>query len=211
VISPFPRQPSTAFFDGKFYAVMVDPMLDGLHGFVAGKIPEGSRVLDVGCGTGALAFKLAPGCREVLGVDLSPRMIQYAEGERRKRGCLNVRFQTADAAHLDGIDGGAFDVAVMLLVLHEMPREFRMGVLLESLRVARKAMLVDFAAPMPWNVGGIRNRLIETAAGFRHFLYFSDFSRRGGLKGLIQEAGVVTLGFRTVDSGNVAVYTVSAK
>jgi predicted TPR repeat methyltransferase len=44
-----------------------------------------NRVLDIGCGTGLMGVELMKqfGCREIVGVDLSPRMLELA----RARGC----------------------------------------------------------------------------------------------------------------------------
>jgi ubiquinone/menaquinone biosynthesis C-methylase UbiE len=70
------------------------------------------RVLDVGTGTGlaaGLAAERFPEA-EVVGVDLSPRMIEIA---KRNHGGGNVRFEVADASALPFGDD-AFDLAVLL-------------------------------------------------------------------------------------------------
>lgn len=67
-------------------------------------------VLDVGCGTGSLALRLAPFAKAVHGLDLSPEMIRIARGKGREVG--NVRFhvgafddsfQVFKAGGLDGL------------------------------------------------------------------------------------------------------------
>jgi SAM-dependent methyltransferase len=73
------------------------------------------RVLDVGTGTGKgarLAARRFPSA-EVVGVDLSPRMI--AEAERLLPGDLGARvgFQVADAAKLP-FEDGEFDLVLLL-------------------------------------------------------------------------------------------------
>jgi SAM-dependent methyltransferase len=70
------------------------------------------RVLDVGTGTGlvaGLAAERFPGA-EVVGVDLSPRMVEIARGNH---GGGRVRFEVADAAALP-FEEGTFDLAVLL-------------------------------------------------------------------------------------------------
>ena len=42
----------------------------------------GARILDAGCGTGALAFELAKRGADVVGVDISPQLIDIAEKRR---------------------------------------------------------------------------------------------------------------------------------
>jgi len=64
--------------------------------------PEGSRILDVGCGPGNWALRAAralPGSL-VAGVDFSLPMVQRAEAKRRREGVLNCRFIAADARAL---------------------------------------------------------------------------------------------------------------
>lgn len=51
------RTPRSRIYDGRFYARVLDPFLSGLHGKLAQLVEPGGRVLDVGCGTGNLAFR----------------------------------------------------------------------------------------------------------------------------------------------------------
>ena len=40
---------------------------------------KGARILDAGCGTGALAFELATRGADVIGVEISPQLIEIAK------------------------------------------------------------------------------------------------------------------------------------
>lgn len=69
-------------------------------------------VLDIGCGTGSLALKLASSAAEVHGLDISEEMLRIARGKAEKQGADNVTFhcgpfdESFDAfgpASLDGI------------------------------------------------------------------------------------------------------------
>lgn len=71
----------------------------------------GERILDLGCGDGALTEKLVAAGADVLGVDASEAMVEAA----RRRG-LNAR--QGDASKLD-IDGG-FDAVFSNAALHWM-------------------------------------------------------------------------------------------
>lgn len=79
----------------------------------AAGISEGSRVLDVGCGTGAISRDAARvvGSGSVLGVDLSSRMIERARERARDQGLGNVSFLRADA-QVHPFSAGSFDIAV---------------------------------------------------------------------------------------------------
>lgn len=73
----------------------------------------GSRVLDIGCGTGvttvAIARRLGPGAR-CTGIDVSEPMVEAAR-RRAERSGLDVRFELADA-QTRVFDDGCFDLVV---------------------------------------------------------------------------------------------------
>ncbi len=73
------------------------------------------RVLDLGTGTGKAARVVARRFREaeIVGVDLSPAMIEQARGLLPPELAARVRFEVADATAL-GFDDGAFDLVVLL-------------------------------------------------------------------------------------------------
>ena len=79
---------------------------------------EGVRVLDVGCGTGRLAARLAErhGCL-VAGVDASPEMLAVARG----RVPPDVRLEHARAEQLP-FAAASFDRVAMTLVFHHLDR-----------------------------------------------------------------------------------------
>ena len=75
------------------------------------------RVLDVGCGTGALAYALAPLVAEVVGVDESAEHVAAAR-EHAPPGCS---FAVGNAESLD-FPYGDFDLVGCLRVLHHVRR-----------------------------------------------------------------------------------------
>jgi ubiquinone/menaquinone biosynthesis C-methylase UbiE len=82
---------------------------------------RGRRVLEVGCGTGALAVALAEEAR-VWAVDASPEMVDVA---RARAGAAHVGWRVADATALPFRDGW-FERVLMRLVIHliDRPRAF---------------------------------------------------------------------------------------
>ena len=49
--------------------------------------------------------------REAIGVDASPKALEIAEAERKRRGLANVRFLQSDVATLEGVPDASIDVA----------------------------------------------------------------------------------------------------
>jgi SAM-dependent methyltransferase len=79
---------------------------------------SGSEVaLDSGCGTGGLAFALAPHVGEVVGVDVRADYLEAAT----ERAPENVRFVEGDAMALP-FEYGMFDIAACIRVLHHVRR-----------------------------------------------------------------------------------------
>ena len=82
------------------------------------RIPAGSVVLDAGCGTGRAlpALRQAAGPRgKVIGVDLTPEMLQQAQGRATAAGAALL---LADARHLPLADASADAVFAAGLVMH---------------------------------------------------------------------------------------------
>jgi len=92
------------------------------------------RVLDIGCGTGAVTRMLArwPGIREVVGVDPSEVFLDRAR--ELAAGLDNVTFQEADGRALP-FPANAFDAVIIHTALTHIPRPE--DVLSEAYRVLR--------------------------------------------------------------------------
>jgi SAM-dependent methyltransferase len=116
----------------------------GIADFVQPKGDE--RVLDVGTGTGPLAFALAPRVREVVGIDLVPELLdrgrEYA-GDRYP----TVELRQGDVAHLD-VETGTFDLVCERAVLHHVPRpELVLAEMTRATRPGGRLLVIDQLAP----------------------------------------------------------------
>lgn len=83
-----------------------------------GVIFKGRRVLDIGCGTGVYALRLAKQAKSAAGVDSSPEMLKIFRAERRRRGiknasCLLSVWSAMPAASL----AGRFDLALASMTM----------------------------------------------------------------------------------------------
>jgi ubiquinone/menaquinone biosynthesis C-methylase UbiE len=185
------------FFYGGIYHKLLDPHQAEAREVIAGLIPEGSSVLDIACGTGQLSFALRAQkqCR-VIGIDLSLRMLQFAEKSNRDD---NVKFVHQDATDLTGFGDDTFHYAIVLLLMHELPREKQLSVLSEALRVANKTIIVDATAPLPKNLRGLGVRFVEATFGRDHHGYFRNFLATGGIMGLLENSDLpITIAHRSV-------------
>jgi SAM-dependent methyltransferase len=82
---------------------------------------EDQRILDIGCGPGAFARLLAHRGAVVVGVDLSPRMVELAREGAAEAGLESrTSFETADATATGGLPRGPFDVVTLVLALQNM-------------------------------------------------------------------------------------------
>jgi 2-polyprenyl-6-hydroxyphenyl methylase/3-demethylubiquinone-9 3-methyltransferase len=93
---------------------------------MAGPLAPGTRVLDVGCGNGAVAGELlARGCR-VTGIDLSEQGIAIAR-KAHPRGRFEVL--AADEAMLERLGEPPFDLVISLEVVEHLysPRPYARG------------------------------------------------------------------------------------
>ncbi|MEL7262388.1 MAG: class I SAM-dependent methyltransferase [Pseudomonadota bacterium] len=80
-------------------------------------MPAQARVLELGCGTGGTALRLAPEVHSIVATDFSPGMIAQAEA---RQGVPNVTFMTADVFDAR-LEPGVFDVVLGFNLFHLVP------------------------------------------------------------------------------------------
>jgi SAM-dependent methyltransferase len=91
------------------------------HDFFTERIRLDERVLDIGCGIGALAHSIASRSdASVVAVDIEPGKIEQA---RREYAHAGIEYVVGDAT--DGVPGGPFDVVVLSNVLEHLPDRAR--------------------------------------------------------------------------------------
>ena len=96
------------------YAAFARYMEQGAEAILnAWQIPRGSRLLDIGCGSGQTAIPAARAGLKVTGIDIASNLIEYARERARYEG-LDAHFETGDAEDLPYGDAG-FDVVISLI------------------------------------------------------------------------------------------------
>lgn len=139
------RQVEKRFVNGTRHSLRVAERAEQL---VRMADPEaGQRLLDVGCGNGAAAVRLARTLGlEVTGVDIDPEQIDAAV--EASTDLAAVRFLVADATHLPFAEG-EFDLVHTSKTMHHV-REWQQA-LAEMARVLRpggQLLYNDFVAPL---------------------------------------------------------------
>jgi SAM-dependent methyltransferase len=76
-------------------------------------------VIDVACGPGIVAAAVAPHVREVVGIDLTPEMVELAGRRCAEAGITNARFDIGDVTELP-YDDGEFTRVVCRYALHHV-------------------------------------------------------------------------------------------
>jgi len=173
------------WYDGWFYDRCIAPNQDRLFGKIKSLIPRGSTVIDVGCGTGRLAFTLADTCSAVLGVDLSKRNVERAQLRLSRTPHHGVSFghKSIREVLLEGTK--RFDYAVLTYVLHEVEAEDRSTLLKEAAEVADRVVIGDYLVPVRGGFWSFLNEVVERAAGRDHYRNFRSYVARGGIAGLV--------------------------
>lgn len=102
-----------------------------------------SRVLDLGCGSGLVLFRLAPHCERYVGVDFSPGAIADLTRETARLGLATVRLFQQAADDAANIAAGSFDVVVLNTVIQYFPDgDYLASVLDNALRALRPGGVV---------------------------------------------------------------------
>ena len=98
------------------------------------------RVLEVGCGHGALTRHVAARADSVLALDLSPEMIRVARALSTESP--NVEYRVADVAETE-LPAAAFDAVLSVATLHHLPLEPTVRRLADAVRPGGRLVIQD--------------------------------------------------------------------
>ncbi len=93
---------ASAFWDKIAPKYAKDPIADvDAYEYTLGRtrsyLAHDDRVLELGCGTGSTALRLADAVEHIHATDFSPAMIDIAEQKARAEGITNINFEATDA------------------------------------------------------------------------------------------------------------------
>ncbi len=131
------------------------------------KITPPTRILDIPCGTGRLSLFLAEKGFNIVGVDLSPAMLEQGiEKLKNKDDSIirRVKFEIGDAESLSFSDS-SFDIGVSLRFFGHLPPQNRQNVLRELSRVSRSYVVVAYAYKN--SIQGLLKKKMRAKRGIR--------------------------------------------
>jgi len=123
------------------------PVID--HVMTRARLAPGQRVWDVGTGTGAVALRaaaLVPG-GEVVGVDISPKMLRVAERRAAAAGLANVRFVEGRAEELPADDASVDRILASLSLMYVLDRRRAAREFARVLRPGGRVVAAFWAGP----------------------------------------------------------------
>lgn len=155
-----------------------------------------AQVLELGCGTGGTALKLAPHAGQITASDFASGMIEQANA---REAADNVRFVVADVFDRQ-FDAGSFDAVLGFNLIHlvENPAEFvaRVHDLLKpgGVFISKTPCLTDPSAALHWR---LVVRIVVPVLQAIGKAPFVRFLKIGELQDTIRHAG-----FEIVETGN---------
>ncbi len=78
------------------------------------------RLLEIGCGTGEFSIELSRHCKQVVALDVSEGMLEFAREKAKSRNRNNIQFIKGSFLTFES-DDGPFDALVTQLALHHLP------------------------------------------------------------------------------------------
>jgi ubiquinone/menaquinone biosynthesis C-methylase UbiE len=148
------------------------------------KAAKDDTVLDVASGTGSLAVEFAKICNKVIGIDLTPAMVEKAKKLQEMNALDNIRWDMGDVTQTLPYTSNSFSIVTTTFSFHHMLDP--LSVLMEMNRVCSiggKIIVVDIT-PRPEKASTYNQLQHLKDPSHVNFLTISEF------EGLFQKAGI---------------------
>ena len=127
------------------------------HDFLLKHVPTScENALEIGCGTGAFARRLAKRCRRVIAIDLSAEMIRVARS--RSSRFENLEFELADVMNWKSPQSH-FDFICSIATLHHLEQRELLPKIKDALKPGGVFVLLDLVSS-----SGLAERMLDLVA-----------------------------------------------
>lgn len=165
---------------------------------VRAHLKPGDRVLELGCGTGTTAIRLADAVTTITATDIADTMLEIARGRAAEASVTNVTFAHADAAEVTA--GAPYDAVMAFNLLHLMPdRAATLATTLRDLRPGGLLICKTICLAEPGQSWKLRLAL-AVALPVLQALGLAPRLARLTVAGL--EAEIAAAGFEIVETGS---------
>jgi ubiquinone/menaquinone biosynthesis C-methylase UbiE len=165
-------------------------------------LAAGMRVLDIGCGKGAVTIPAAEAVGpsgHVTGIDLADPMLVFAAAEAGRHGLRNVSFRRADAEN-PPFPGGGFDAILAGNVVQFLPRPAEAARRYLALLVPGGVLAFSWglAQDPRWMpvMAAVDAHVPEGTQGFEPFLRRAPFGSADEMTRMLTDAGYTGIGVR---------------
>ncbi len=147
-------------------------------------IEEGSRILDIGCGTATLTIliKMTYPDAEIIGIDIDPKILEIAKLKVQKAG-MDIKLDQGSIFELPYANN-SFDRAASSLVIHHIAHENKVRAFKEIFRVLKPGGEMHIA-----DFGKSQNVMMYLISSFLGLFEDTSDNIKGLLPQMFREAG----------------------
>ena len=182
---------------------------------------RGGKYLDVGTGTGDLAFEILDQVADaqVVGIDPAEQMLAIARSKAARRGVeAFVRFEAGDALAL-AADAGTFDGIVSGFCFRNIERrQAALEEMFRGLKSGGRLVILEAVCPESWMIRAgywpymrmvaLAGRLMVGGSAYRYLMdSITDFPKKEAVIEMFKAAGFCQVRCRSLALGTVCVFS----